>query len=111
MTVMHDRYRSPNRGITIRRLRTLRCRDCGVRQGQLHDYGCLQERCVTCGNQAALCGHYYDLTTRRVPYIAWSNVCASCGQLNPDFFHVPDMVWRHYIQPDQRDAVVCLSCP
>jgi hypothetical protein len=88
-------------------LRAERCRDCGVAQGELHGPDCFQERCATCGGQAVLCLHR---PRRRVPFIAWANVCASCGQLGPALFDVPHRVWRHYIEPAKRQAIICEPC-
>lgn len=32
-----------------------RCGDCGVAVGGIHHYGCLVERCPSCGDQARCC--------------------------------------------------------
>jgi hypothetical protein len=93
--------------LSIEQLRGERCRDCGVAQGELHEPGCLQERCATCGGQAVMCLHR---PSRRLPFISWGNVCASCGMLDPSLFMVPDKVWRHYIEPAQRKAIICEPC-
>jgi hypothetical protein len=93
--------------LSIEQLRAERCRDCGVAQGELHERGCLQERCATCGGQAAMCLHR---PRRRIPFIAWANVCASCGQLAPTLFDVPNRVWCHYIEPAQGKAIICEPC-
>jgi hypothetical protein len=107
MTALRRRPR-----ITIGRLRALRCRECGVQQGELHERGCWRERCVRCGAQAVFCGHNDNPIAElpRVPFIEWTNVCASCGQLNPELFDVPNPVWRHYIEPLKRREVICLTC-
>jgi hypothetical protein len=93
--------------LSIEQLRAECCRYCNARQGELHERGCLQERCARCGGQAAMCLHR---PRRRVPFISWANVCASCGQLAPALFDVPDRVWRHYIEPGKRDTVICEPC-
>lgn len=46
----------------------------------------------------------------RVPYIFYPNVCAKCGLLMPDLFHVPDEEWFHYIEPHERNKVICREC-
>ena len=46
----------------------------------------------------------------RIPYIRYPVLCAYCGILWPDFFHVSDAEWQHYIQPDRRDKVICRPC-
>ena len=103
---------SARRRMTIKRLRKYRCRECGVAQGQLHVLGCWRERCARCGGQAVFCGHNDDPIVQlpRVPFIDWVNVCASCGLLHPEFFDVPNCVWRHYIEPEKRDKIICEPC-
>jgi hypothetical protein len=93
--------------LSVEQLRVERCRDCGVAQGELHERGCLQERCARCGGPAIMCGHR---PRRRLPFIAWANVCASCGQLAPALFEVPGRVWCHYIERRQRQAIICEPC-
>jgi hypothetical protein len=93
--------------LSIAQLRTERCRDCGVAQGEPHEPGCLQERCATCGGQLVMCDHR---PRRRVPFIAWANVCQACGLLDPEFFDVPARVWARYIEPRHRKAIICEPC-
>lgn len=45
-----------------------------------------------------------------VPYIVYPNLCARCGKLWPDMFHVPDEEWQHYIEIRQRDKMLCRAC-
>jgi len=46
----------------------------------------------------------------RIPYIQYPVICAKCGELWPEFFHVPTNEWEYYIQPDMRDKVLCRKC-
>lgn len=46
----------------------------------------------------------------RIPYIRWPVRCARCGTSRFQFFMVTDDCWRHYIQPDMQDCVVCRPC-
>ena len=103
---------SAGRRMTIRRWRTYRCRDCGVAQGKLHVEGCEYEDCPRCGGQWISCGCRERQVMRlpRVPFIWWPNLCALCGELNPEFFSVPATVWRHYVEPYQREKIVCEPC-
>jgi len=89
-----------------------RCPDCDAIEGSLHLAGCDMERCGLCGGQYISCDCRARRTadTPRVPYIDWPVVCARCGALWPPFFQVPDAEWRHYIQTDQRRAVLCQPC-
>lgn len=46
----------------------------------------------------------------RYPYIRYPVLCAYCGKLWPDFFMVSPSEWKHFIQPDMRNQVLCRSC-
>jgi len=46
----------------------------------------------------------------RVPWIQYPVICQKCGKLWPDLFHIPDKEWKHYIEPEMRNAVICGSC-
>ena len=115
------------------------CHDCGVPEGAIHKYGCDMEHCPLCGGQLITCrcayeflgvdcspgtrAYRYGLTEKqerkwldvlyrkgRIPYIVYPNMCARCGQLWPDMFHVPDEEWERYVEPKQRDKMLCWSC-
>ncbi len=87
------------------------CGDCGVEEGQIHRDGCDMERCFLCGGQLISCDcDAGEKLENRVPYIAWPNLCAYCGQLWPDFFSVSDEEWAKYIQLGERDKMVCKPC-
>ena len=45
-----------------------------------------------------------------IPYVQWPVLCAYCGTLWPELFHVSDDEWARIIQPDMRDKVVCRGC-
>jgi hypothetical protein len=99
------------RHLTIKDLRSLHCNECGTKQGTLHADGCRRERCSLCGGQRVFCGHHSPIASvRRLPFIDWTNVCAACGELDPELFDVPKRVWRFYIEPFKRDEVICLPC-
>jgi len=46
----------------------------------------------------------------RIPYIRWPNLCAYCGKLWPEMFHVSKEEWERYIEPAKRNAIVCREC-
>lgn len=119
-------------------MKETRCRDCGCREGEIHYIlGCDLERCPFCGRQLSMCGCVYkilrihldpgefvrDLTPEqesswarileakgRIPYIKWPNVCARCGVLWPELFSVPNEEWERYVEPAQRDKILCRTC-
>jgi hypothetical protein len=116
-----------------------RCHDCDCKEGEFHSPGCDMERCPFCGGQLITCHCVYKileidcspgtwtyengLTDEQqkewdkllkikglISYIRWPVLCAYCGKLWPEFFHVPDREWEWYIEPDVRDKVVCRTC-
>lgn len=88
------------------------CHDCGVLEGELHDFGCDTEKCPSCGEQLITCDcDHSELTDEtRIPFILWPIFCARCGMPWPEFFTVDSEEWRRYIEPAQRDKVICLRC-
>ena len=112
-----------------------RCHDCGIIEGQLHETGCDMEICPFCNGQLISCKCVYkklniswDIEKSeisdemeekwnnilnkkgRIPYIQYPNICAKCGELYSELFMVSDEEWKHYIQSDIRDKVICKSC-
>lgn len=106
-----------------------KCHDCGVKEGQIHEWGCDMERCPFCGWQLISCNcasemfqvdelsDELDIKRRamitekgRVPYIRYPVLCGKCGELWPDFFMVSDEEWNHYIQLNMQGTVICKEC-
>jgi hypothetical protein len=97
--------------VTYRSVRRWRCRDCGVAQGELHVEGCWREHCRQCGGQRVFCDCPKQIMRLpRVPFIIYANICGLCGRLNPEMFDVPNVVWRHYVEPLERDKMICEPC-
>ena len=48
--------------------------------------------------------------TGRIPYIRWPNLCARCGGKWPGMFHVSDEEWARYVEPGERDKMLCRPC-
>ena len=46
----------------------------------------------------------------RIPFINFPNICARCGELNPELFEVPDEEWNEIIPILYRKEVICLDC-
>jgi hypothetical protein len=46
----------------------------------------------------------------RFPYIMYPLLCAKCGTLWPEMFSVPDVEWKHYVEPRMRDEMLCEAC-
>ena len=107
-----------------------RCGDCAVEEGEIHWYGCDMEVCPFCGYQLLSCDCMCDAAEHsdqglpcesdewldkleakgRIPYIQYPNMCAKCGKLWPEMFHVPDEEWVKYVQPDMRRKMLCREC-
>ena len=113
-------------------LRRAICHDCGVKEGQLHLPGRDMECCPFCGHQLISCDCAYEklgidcshgLTDEqirewegllhekgRIPFIVYPNLCAKCGALWPEMFHVPDDEWQRYVEPAMRGEMLCETC-
>lgn len=46
----------------------------------------------------------------RIPFILYPNICRRCGDVWPNMFRVSDAEWEHYVQPGERDEMLCLGC-
>lgn len=110
----------------------IKCHDCGVGEGKLHEWGCDEERCPFCGHQLITCGCIYeyleldgadDLTNDmeerwfclcmakgRYPFIWYPLMCSLCGDKWPDLFMVPGHEWRSVIQHEKRDTIIYRPC-
>lgn len=96
-----------------------KCHDCGCKEGEMHKDGCDMEYCPFCGGQLLSCecpqkfgdkfGELLEIKGR-IPFIMYPVRCIRCGVAWPEFFHVPDHEWYHYIQPGMRGTVICQSC-
>jgi len=86
-----------------------KCHDCGVSEGELHEYGCDMERCPICGGQFISCG-CSNQYVNRVPYIVYPNICVRCGKLWPEMFDVPDCHWDRVVELAQRRNILCRPC-
>lgn len=117
-------------------MRRTRCRDCGILEGEFHEFGCAGERCPFCSRQLLTCDcleEHIDtsscpddadgylapiareweamLTAKgRVPFMYYPNLCAKCGAVSPRFFRVPDREWNRYVEARQRGEVLCRPC-
>jgi hypothetical protein len=109
-------------------IRRATCGDCGVKEGQLHVLGCDMEVCPFCGGQLLCClccmgcgcvspeGFTDEQIKKllndkgRIPFILYPNLCVKCGTLWPEMFNVPDAEWKHYVEPQMRDKMLCEAC-
>ena len=114
------------------------CNHCGVKEGEIHEYGCDSEKCPFCGFQLLSCDCIYehlnlDLDDEiidkegptnehikqwirildekgRVPFIYYPTICVKCGKINPTFFQVDTEEWKRYIEPQMQDKIICKDC-
>ncbi len=115
------------------------CHDCGRQEGELHERACAGERCPFCGGQLISCDCVYKILRidctpdtwayengftenqseaweatlalkGRVPYILFPNLCAYCGKMWPEMFHVSEEEWQRYIPIKARCKILCRPC-
>lgn len=77
--------------------KTLKCHDCGVDPGQIHEKGCDWEICSNCGRQALVCGCNAE-DSKRIPYDTVREIAARIPGYSPD--HI-----EKYIKEDLSDAI------
>src|SRR5262249_49649452 len=86
---------------------------CGALEGEVHQFGCDDERCTKCGGQFLYCDCPEDYADRkRVPFFRLHWLCCQrCGAPWPEFFSVPDDVWQHYILAlGGGNPLLCVDC-
>jgi hypothetical protein len=87
------------------------CHDCGCIEGQNHnDIYCDMALCPRCGHQRISCDCKGVSAKLNIPFILYPNMCAKCGVLWPEMFHVSDDEWRRYVEPAKRHKMLCRSC-
>ena len=89
------------------------CSDCGAKEGELHNIiGCKSEECPNCFDFLFRCGCF--TTAEQLPYrkpnifLLW--FCAFCGEIQSEFFRVPDEEWKKYVIPSLQERVLCRDC-
>jgi hypothetical protein len=116
-----------------------KCRDCGANEGEYHSVNCDMERCPFCGGQLISCGCCYELlkidvsegtwayshgltdeqaeqfehlldVKGKIPWVQIPVLCELCGEVFPDFFHVPNEEWQKYVIPPLQHTVLCRIC-
>jgi hypothetical protein len=86
---------------------------CGALEGELHRLGCPYERCTKCSGQFLYCDCPEDYHQRkRVPFFRMDwQCCERCGVAWPDFFDVPDKVWKRYVLSlGGGEKLLCIDC-
>ena len=88
------------------------CHDCRVEEGYRHMGDCDMEKCPKCGDNLSSCDcENEDISDKDlIPWICYPVMCAKCGKLWPAFFLVPDEEWEKYVEPEQRESVLCYDC-
>lgn len=115
----------------------MECHDCGIKEGNIHHFGCDMEGCPFCGGQLISCGCCYDklgidaskgtwtyenglteeqtnewicilLKKCRIPYVDIPTICVLCGKQRPEMFM--DDNWSFYVIPSLQDKVLCVRC-
>lgn len=52
------------------------------------------------------------LVTRhgRIPFFSFPLICSRCGEVDPEFFMVPDEVWQSVVPEDHWSDIICRTC-
>jgi hypothetical protein len=50
------------------------------------------------------------LDERRERRVKAARGCAKCGALWPEMFNVPGPEWKHYVEPQMQDKMLCEAC-
>ena len=95
---------------------TYKCRDCGVAEGELHDFGCDMEKCPFCGGQLVSCRCVYKVLGIEDRDRYTEETCF----LPPDIYGngVSDLQWAVWVSlcenkgryPYIRYPVLCAMC-
>lgn len=91
----------------------LRCDDCGVEEGELHNHGCQMEDCPRCGERVLDCNCFPDddpPDDERIPHVQIPVLCALCAAIGPDLFKVSDEDWNRIVPKNLRDKKLCGTC-
>jgi hypothetical protein len=75
----------------------LKCHDCGVEQGQIHERGCDWEICSKCGRQTLTCGCNTE-DAKRIPYGTVREIAARVP------YYTAGHIEKH-VKKDLSDAV------
>lgn len=59
-----------------------KCHDCGIQEGQIHEYGCDMEYCPFCGNQLISCFCSYKI----LGLVDEKKYCSSSSYLPPSIY-------------------------
>jgi len=86
------------------------CKSCRCGEGHYHKERCPEELCPTCGGRLTLCYHKEGQTRIKLIRYPRDRFCASCGEMHPKMFLVPNKEWARVIQPDKRGEHLCKEC-
>lgn len=93
------------------------CHDCGVLEGEIHQWGCDMEICPRCGHQLIKCScpvvykeWLENNSEERIPWIRLSNLCSICGRQWPRMFMVSKEEWERIVPKNLQGTLICSDC-
>lgn len=85
------------------------CGDCLAQEGEIHEEGCDQEKCLKCGKQKLQC--YCGYNIKREPHFSSVYCCQRCGEIMSEMKMISDEEWKFICGVTYSlDCILCINC-